>query len=100
MQVVVFACWPMSATWPEVCLPLGDMINHAPLPSASVEVQYHGASNMMRFQTTRPVAAGEEWPGDIFQISRTGRTGRKPQMPKTSLLSNGLEAIRRNSHAN
>lgn len=43
-----------------VCLPLGDMINHAPLPSASVEVQYHGASNMMRFQTTRPVAAGEE----------------------------------------
>ena len=72
----------MSATWPEVCLPLGDMINHAPLSSASVEVQYHGASNMMRFQTTRPVVAGEEWPGDIFEDR-----GKKPHMPTTAIDS-------------
>ena len=48
----------------EVCLPLGDMINHAPAQKASVEVQYHETSKMMCFQTTRQIAAGEEHLGD------------------------------------
>ena len=48
----------------EVCLPLGDMINHAPAQNASVEVQYHETSKMMCFQTTRQIAAGEEHLGD------------------------------------
>lgn len=48
----------------EVCLPVGDMINHAPAQNASVEVQYHETSKMMCFQTTRQIAAGEEHLGD------------------------------------
>ena len=48
----------------EVCLPVGDMINHAPAQKASVEVQYHETSKMMCFQTTRQLAAGEEHLGD------------------------------------
>lgn len=48
----------------EVCLPVGDMINHAPAQKASVEVQYHETSKMMCFQTTRQIAAGEEHLGD------------------------------------
>ncbi|CAJ1405455.1 unnamed protein product [Effrenium voratum] len=43
-----------------VCVPFGDMINHAPSCEATVEVQYHEAWRELRFVTTRPVTSMQE----------------------------------------
>ena len=54
----------------EVCLPLGDMINHT-AAGASVEVEYFEASQMMRFVTARAINPGEEQGTQYFIFAAT-----------------------------